>query len=412
MPYTAAHALRSRKDFPALQKAHGPVELAYLDGPAGSQVPAAVVEAIADFYATCNVNTHGNFPPSQEADRRMQAARETVAAFLGAASADCISFGQNMTTLNYSLSHAIGRTLKGGDGDADEVLITALDHEANRGPWLALQERGIRVREVRLLESGKLDLDDMAAKITPRTKLFALGASSNALGTVNDIALARRLTREVGALLLIDGVHYAPHFPLDVAAMDADFLLCSAYKFYGPHVGVLYSKPGALDRLPTDRLKVQDTASPYRIETGTLNHAAIHGVRAAIDYLAGWGTGTTLRERIVDAMTGIGEYEHQLAGAYYDGVRRIRGVRVWGPDFGTRARAPTVSITLEKHTAAEAATELGSQGLCVWDGDFYAARPVEVLGLAERGGLLRTGISMYTTDSDVRRLLTAIERLS
>jgi cysteine desulfurase family protein (TIGR01976 family) len=411
MPYTAAHALRSRKDFPALQKAHGPVELAYLDGPAGSQVPAAVVEAIADFYATCNVNTHGNFPPSQEADRRMQAARETVAAFLGAASADCISFGQNMTTLNYSLSHAIGRTLKGGDGDADEVLITALDHEANRGPWLALQERGIRVREVRLLESGKLDLDDMAAKITPRTKLFALGASSNALGTVNDIALARRLTREVGALLLIDGVHYAPHFPLDVAAMDADFLLCSAYKFYGPHVGVLYSKPGALDRLPTDRLKVQDTASPYRIETGTLNHAAIHGVRAAIDYLAGWGTGTTLRERIVDAMTGIGEYEHQLAGAYYDGVRRIRGVRVWGPDFGTRARAPTVSITLEKHTAAEAATELGSQGLCVWDGDFYAARPVEVLGLAERGGLLRTGISMYTTDSDVRRLLTAIERL-
>jgi len=411
MTYTAEHALRSRKDFPALQKAHGPVELAYLDGPAGSQVPAAVVEAIADFYATCNVNTHGNFPPSQEADRRMQAARETVAAFLGAASADCISFGQNMTTLNYSLSHAIGRTLKGGDGDADEVLITALDHEANRGPWLALQERGIRVREVRLLESGKLDLDDMAAKITPRTKLFALGASSNALGTVNDIALARRLTREVGALLLIDGVHYAPHFPLDVAAMDADFLLCSAYKFYGPHVGVLYSKPGALDRLPTDRLKVQDTASPYRIETGTLNHAAIHGVRAAIDYLAGWGTGTTLRERIVDAMTGIGEYEHQLAGAYYDGVRRIRGVRVWGPDFGTRARAPTVSITLEKHTAAEAATELGSQGLCVWDGDFYAARPVEVLGLAERGGLLRTGISMYTTDSDVRRLLTAIERL-
>jgi selenocysteine lyase/cysteine desulfurase len=194
--------------------------------------------------------------------------------------------------------------------------------------------------------------------------------------------------------------------------MDVDFLLCSAYKFYGPHVGVLYSKPGALDRLPTDRLKVQDPASPYRIETGTLNHAAIHGVRAAIEYLAGWGTGATLRERIVDAMTGISEYEHGLAAAYYDGVRRIRGVRVWGPDFGTRARAPTVSITLEKHTAAEAATVLGSQGLCVWDGNFYAARAVEVLGLEERGGLLRTGISLYTTDSDVRRLLTAIERLS
>ena len=362
------------------------------------------------FYATCNVNTHGNFPPSQEVDRRMQAARETVATFLGAASADCISFGQNMTTLNYSLSHAIGRTLNAGDGD--EVLITALDHEANRGPWLALQERGIRVQEVRLLDNGLLDYDDMAAKITPRTKLFALGASSNALGTVNDIALARRLTHEVGALLVVDAVHYAPHFPVDVTAMDVDFLLCSAYKFYGPHVGILYSKPGALDRLPTDRLTVQDPASPYRIETGTLNHAAIHGVRAAIDYIAGWGTGSTLRERIVDAMSGIGDYEHRLATEYYDGVRRIRGVRVWGPDFSTRARAPTVSITLDQRTAAEAATALGAQGLCVWDGNFYAARPVEVLGLEPRGGLLRTGISMYTTESDIRRLLSAIEQLS
>jgi cysteine desulfurase family protein (TIGR01976 family) len=413
MTYTAEHALRSRKDFPALGKTHGSVELAYLDGPAGSQVPAAVIEAIADVYATCNVNTHGNFPPSQEVDRRMQAARETVAVFVGAASADCISFGQNMTTLNYSLSHAIGRTLEEGGGSGDcEVLITELDHEANRGPWLALKERGVRIQEVRLLKNGLLDYDDMAAKITPRTKLFALGASSNALGTVNDIALARRLTHEVGALLLIDAVHYAPHFPLDVTALDVDFLLCSAYKFYGPHVGVLYSKPGALDRLPTDRLKVQDPAAPYRIETGTLNHAAIHGVRAAIDYLARWGTGATLRERIVDAMTGISAYEHRLAGMYYDGVRRIRGVQVWGSDFATRARAPTVSITFDKYTAPEAAAALGKQGLCVWDGDFYAARPVEVLGLEKRGGLLRTGVSMYTTEAEIYRLLAAIEQLS
>jgi cysteine desulfurase family protein (TIGR01976 family) len=408
MPYTADHALRSRKDFPALGKTHGSFDLAYLDGPGGSQVPAAVVEAIADSYATCNVNTHGNFAPSREVDRRLQAARESVAMFLGASSADCISFGQNMTTLNYSLSRAVGRTLKAGD----EVLITELDHEGNRGPWLSLEERGIRVREVRLLESGLLDYEDLAAKIGPRTKLLALGASSNALGTVNDIALARRLTREVGALLSIDAVHYAPHFPLDVTAMDADFVLCSAYKFYGPHIGVLYAKPGLLDRLPTDRLKVQDPASPYRIETGTLNHAAIHGVRAAIDYLTGWGRGSTPRERILDAMTSIGEYEHELAAAYYEGVRRIRGVRVWGPDFAAPARAPTVSITLGKHTPAEAAAVLGKQGLCVWDGDFYAARPVEVLGLAERGGLLRTGISMYNTESEVRRLLAAIEELS
>ncbi len=410
MSYTAEHALRSRKDFPALQKSHDGFELAYLDGPGGSQVPAAVVEAIADVYATCNVNTHGSFAPSREVDRRMQEAREVAAIFLGAVSAECISFGQNMTTLNFSLSHAIGRTLNAAAGD--EVLITQLDHEGNRGPWLALEERGIRVQEVRLLESGLLDYEDMAAKITPRTKLFALGASSNALGTVNDIALARRLTHEVGALLVIDAVHYAPHFPLDVTAMDADFLLCSAYKFYGPHVGVLYSKPGALARLPTDRLSVQDPAAPYRIETGTLNHAAIHGVRAAIDYIAAWGNGSTLRERIVDAMTGIGEYEHRLAAEYHDGVRRIRGVRVWGPDFRTRNRAPTVSITLDQRTPAEAAAVLGTKGLCVWDGNFYAARPVEVLGLEQRGGLLRTGISMYSTAAEVRRLLNAIEELS
>ena len=408
MPYTAEHSLRSRKDFPALLRPRDGLELAFLDGPGGSQVPAAVIEAIGDFYATCNVNSHGNFPPSREVDRRMQRAREVMAAFLGAAAPECISFGQNMTTLNYSLSASIGRTLKPGD----EVLITQLDHEANRGPWLRLQERGVIVQEVRLLESGVLDTDDMAAKISARTRVFALGASSNALGTVNDIALARRLTRAVGALLVIDAVHYAPHFPVDVRAMDVDFLLCSGYKFYGPHVGVLYSKPGALDRLPTDRLCVQDSAAPYRIETGTLNHPAIDGLRAAVEYLAGWGAGAALRDRIVDAMTGISAYEHDLAKFYHEAVARLPGVRVWGPGFGTRARAPTVSITLGKHTAAAAAAALGAEGICVWDGNFYAARAVEVLGLAERGGLLRTGISMYSTREDVRRLLNGIERLA
>ncbi len=229
---------------------------------------------------------------------------------------------------------------------------------------------------------------------------------------MNDIALARRLTKAVGALLVVDAVHYAPHFPVDVVAMDADFLLCSGYKFYGPHVGVLYSKPGALDKLPTDRLRVQDTAAPYRIETGTLNHAAIDGTRAAVDYLASWGSGETLRARLVDAMTGISAYEHDLARFYYEQVTRIPGVRVWGPDFSTPARAPTVSITLQRHTAEEAAKSLGDQGVCVWDGNFYAVRPVEVLGLADRGGLLRTGISMYTSQQDVHRLLDGLGRLT
>jgi cysteine desulfurase family protein (TIGR01976 family) len=405
MAYTLEHCLRSRQDFPALTANPG---LAFLDGPGGSQVPRAVVDAIANVYASCNVNTHGNFAPSREVDRRMANARSVVAAFLGAESSSCISFGQSMTTLSFNLSAAIGRTLQKGD----EVLITQLDHEGNRGPWLGLQERGVVVREVRLLESGELDAADMAAKITPRTKLFAIGASANSLGTVNDLALARRLTRQVGALLVIDAVHYAPHFVVDVQALGADFLLCSGYKFYGPHVGVLYSRPGALDGLPTDRLSVQDPAAPYRIETGTLNHAAIDGVRAAVEYIAGWGRGATLRERIVDAMTHISAYEHELAKAYHDAVRAMPGVRVWGPDFAAgRARAPTVSITLGKATAAEAATALGNQGICVWDGDFYAARPVQVLGLAVRGGLLRTGISMYNTRDELNRLLAGIEQL-
>ena len=406
MAYTLEHCLRSRQDFPALIKNPG---LAFLDGPGGSQVPRVVIDAIADVYATCNVNTHGNFAPSQEVDRRMATARSVVATFLGAPSGACISFGQSMTTLSFNLSAAIGRTLK----KDDEVLVTQLDHEGNRGPWLGLQERGVIVREVRLLESGELDPADMAAKITSRTKLFAIGASANSLGTVNDLGLARRLTREVGALLVIDAVHYAPHFPIDVQALDCDFLLCSGYKFYGPHVGVLYSRPGALDQLPTDRLSVQDPAAPYRIETGTLNHAAIDGVRAAVEYIASWGSGASLRERILDAMTHISAYEHGLAKNFHDAVRRIPGVRVYGPDFAAgRVRAPTVSITLAKATAAEAATALGKQGICVWDGDFYAARPVQVLGLQERGGLLRTGISMYNTQDELQRLLAGIEQLA
>ena len=406
MAYTLEHCLRSRRDFPALTKNAG---LAFLDGPGGSQVPSVVIEAIADLYASCNVNTHGSFPPSREVDRRMENARSVVAAFLGAESGACISFGQSMTTLCFNLSTAIGRTLEKGD----EVLVTQLDHEGNRGPWLKLRERGIVVREVRLMESGELDPSDMAAQITPRTKLFAIGASANSLGTVNDIALARRLTREVGALLVVDAVHYAPHFPIDVRALGVDFLLCSGYKFYGPHVGVLYSRPGALDALPTDRLSVQDPAAPYRIETGTLNHAAIDGVRAAVEYIASWGVGASLRERLVDAMTHIGAYEHELAKDYHDAVRRIPGVRVWGPDFARgRMRAPTVSITMDKVTAAEAAKAAGDQGICVWDGDFYAARPVDVLGLAGRGGLLRTGVSMYNTRDELRRLLDTLERLA
>jgi len=401
---SAPDLLRCRADFPSLERRLGSHPLAYLDGPAGTQVPRQVIDAIAGYYRTCNANTHGQFVTTMETDLLIGETREAVAAFLGAGSGREISFGQSMTTLAFSLSRAFAREF----GPGDEVVITELDHEANRGPWLTLRERDVVVREVRLRPDGRLDPEDLERKITGKTRLVAIGWSSNALGTVNDVALARRLSHAVGAWLLVDAVHYAPHFPIDVGRLDADFLLCSAYKFYGPHVGLLYARPGLLERLQVDRLRTQESTAPDRIETGTLNHAALAGVKAAVEYVASWGEGTALRDRVRSAMDRIGAQEHALARFYFDEVGRIAGVRRWGPDFESGERAPTVSITIDGVTAASAARRLGETGVLVWDGDFYAARPVEVLGLAEKGGLLRTGISMYNTREEIERLLAGV----
>jgi cysteine desulfurase family protein (TIGR01976 family) len=406
-PFTAEDNARCRRDFPSLARTLDGVPLAFLDGPAGTQVPEPVIAAMADYYRTSNANTHGEFPTSRETDRLLHETREAVAAFLGAPSGREISFGQNMTTLNFSLSHALVRRMAPGD----EIVITQLDHEANRGPWLNLRERGIGVREVALRPDGRLDPEDFARQVTPRTRLVAVGLASNALGTVNDVAFARRLSREVGAWLLLDAVHYAAHLPVDVTALETDFLLCSAYKFYGPHVGILYARPGLLDELPTDKLRVQEDAAPYRIETGTLNHAALAGVKAAIEHIAAWGEGDGLRERTVSAMEGIAGWEHGLGAYYHDNVRRIPGVTVWGPDFSS-PRAPTVSITIDGVPASAAARALGERGIQVWDGHFYAARAIEVLGLAERGGVLRTGLAMYNTREEIDRLLEGVEALA
>jgi cysteine desulfurase family protein (TIGR01976 family) len=407
MPFTHADCTNCRRDFPSLSRIVDGSPLAFLDGPAGTQVPEPVIAAMADYYRTSNANTHGEFPTSRETDRLLDAARETVAAFLGAPSGGEISFGQNMTTLCFSLSHALAREMAPGD----EIVVTQLDHEANRGPWHHLRERGIVIREVALRSDGRLDADDFARQVTARTRLVALGLASNALGTVNDAALARRLSREVGALLLLDAVHYAAHLPVDVVALDTDFLLCSAYKFYGPHVGILYARPGLLDRLRTDRLITQDDAAPFRIETGTLNHAALVGVKAAVEYIASWGEGSDPRQRIVSAMAGISAWEHGLASSYYEQVREIPGVTVWGTDF-SGPRAPTVSITIDGVHPRDAARALGEKGIQVWDGDFYAVRAIEVLGLSERGGVIRTGFAMYNTPEEVDRLLAGIRELA
>ena len=397
-----------RRDFPSLSRTHHSLPLAYFDGPGGTQVPQRVLDAMMHYYRTCNANTHGFFVTTRESDEALEEARERLALFLGAPSSRCVSFGHNMTSLNFALARAVGRTLRPGD----EILITQLDHEANRGPWLGLRELGVTVREIRLLPSGTLDLEDARGKIGERTRLVAMGCSSNFIGTVNDVETIRKWTYEVGDWLSLDAVHYAPHFPLDVAALGTDFLLCSAYKFYGPHIGVLYAREDLLDQLPTDRLRTQDPRAPYRIETGTLNPAAIVGAGAAVDYLASLGRGDSPRQRLVSAMEDLRDFEHGLAKRLWDELEKIPGVTPVGVPFLTPRRAPTVSFTVEGIDPVEVCRALDERALCAWDGHFYGVRPCEVLGLLERGGVTRVGVSLYNTAAEVDRLLEAVREIA
>lgn len=397
--------IRSR--FPSLHRTDNGHPIIYLDGPGGTQVPQDVIDAISNYYSRSNANTHGTFVTTRETDEVMYDARVAMATLLGAADESTISFGQNMTTLNFALSRAIARVLRPGE----EILITQLDHEANRGPWLALREFGIIVREVLLKPDGTLDYDDFGKKINEKTRLVAMGMSSNAIGTVNDVAFARKLSYRYGAWLLLDAVHYAPHFSIDVEAMGCDFLLCSAYKFYGPHVGILYSKPGLLDRLPTDRLRTADQRAPYSIETGTLNHAAIAGVLAAVKFIASLGTGTSLREKLVSAYTAIADHEHKVANRLFTGVQRMGQATLQGQDFASPHRTPTISFLWQNKTANEVCHHLARKNICAWDGHFYALRAIEILGVLEKGGITRLGISLYNTAEEVDQVLSHLSEL-
>ncbi len=400
--------IERRKEFPALERTHNGYPLAYLDGPGGTQVPQQVIDAVAWYYKTCNSNTHGFFITTNESDAMIEDTREKVACFLGAPGGKNISFGHNMTTLNYMLSRALGKHFEPGD----EILITQLDHEANRGPWLALREEGIIVREIGIKDDATLDYDDLETKLNENTRLVAMGFSANTTGTVNDVRRVRQMTYQVGAWLLVDAVHYAPHFPIDVSDLGVDFLLCSAYKFYGPHIGILYSKEGLLDSIPAYRLRTQEQHAPYCIETGTLNHAAISGTGAAVEYIASYGSGKDLREKVVSAMERLAEYEHTLAKQIYDGLRKIEGVSVVGPSFDTGERAPTVSFTMRGKDPIHVCSRLNEKGICAWDGHFYGIRPIEVLGLLEKGGVTRVGVSLYNTEEEVNRLLEAVGEIA
>jgi len=396
-----------RKTFPALYRQISNQDICFLDGPAGTQVPNQVIDAISNYYKTSNSNTHGAFAFTRETDEMMHRTREIIAKFFNASSYQCISFGQNMTSLNYSLSRAIGRYLESGD----EIIITQLDHESNRGPWLALRSLGIVVKEVLVTKNGTLDYDDFAMKVSDKTRLVCMGMASNYTGTVNDVQFARKISHKVGAKLLLDAVHYAPHFSLDVQNLGCDFLLCSAYKFYGPHVGLLYAKKGLLDRLPTDRLRTTYQYAPYSIETGTLNHAAIAGVKASIEFISQFGEGEHLRDKLLSAFSKIELHEKVLANQMISFINTSATYHLVGPTYEESQRAPTISFYSDEKSATYICEALAAKNIFAWSGHFYAIRASEVLGHEEKGGVVRMGMSYYTTQKEVDFTMKVLEEI-
>ena len=397
-----------RSEFPSLltQDEKGN-QVVYLDGPGGTQVPTSVIESISDYYKECNANTHGEFLSSKKTDEIMDNMREKVSVFLGAESKSCISIGQNMTTLSYSLARAFSKIFKQGA----EGIITELDHEANRGPWKTLENIGVKLVEVKLLNDGTLDYNDFKNKINDKTVLVAMGMSSNAIGTLNDFRQIRDYLKNHNALFLLDAVHYAPHFSIDIDDLGCDFLLCSAYKFYGPHVGLLYSKPGLLEKIQPERLVVQDQFAPFIIETGTLNHAACNGVAAAIDFIASIGDGKTYKEKLIDAYNSLGKHEFKLASYLYSELKKLNKIDVIGTDFKSVKRTPTVSFVHDEFAANEVCKKLAQENICAWAGRFYALKAIQVLGLEEKGGVVRLGISAYNSLDEINRTVEAISKI-
>ncbi|MDI3270383.1 MAG: cysteine desulfurase-like protein [Bacillota bacterium] len=396
-----------RRHFPSLGLQIKGEAAAFFDGPGGTQVPSAVIEAMATYFQEANANTHGAFLTSRRTDEMLQEARSTVAAFLGAAPHE-IAFGANMTTLNYALSRALGRLLSPGD----TVLITDMDHEANRGPWLALAEKGIRILRAPIdRQRAILHEEAFLRLLEERPRIVAVGWASNAVGSIPDLPRLLQRARDVGAITVVDAVHYAPHYPMDVKAMAVDFLLCSAYKFFGPHVGILYGREEVFRELPTYKLLPQEDAIPYRIETGTLNHEGIWGTQAAIRWIASLAQKEgSLRAQLEASMEAIARHEEELFAVLWKALAQMADITLYGP--GPEApRTPTLGFTHARHSPREVASRLAEKGLFIWDGDFYATTLMAELGLQERGGLCRIGLAPYNTMEEVERLLQAIEDL-
>jgi cysteine desulfurase family protein (TIGR01976 family) len=407
VPTTLAEVDAIRARFPALTRRWRGRPVAYFDGPGGTQVPTAVGDAMVDYLYHHNANTHWHYPSSRETDAMIAAARGALADFLGALPED-IAFGANMTTLTFHLARALGRAW----GPGDEVLITELDHHANVAPWRALErERGITVRMVPFVpESGQLDWTALEAAVSGRTRLVAVGAASNALGTISDVARATALAREAGALSFVDAVHYAPHGPVDVGRLGCDFLACSAYKFYGPHIGVLYGRRELVAALDVPRLEPAPATAPERLETGTLDHEGIAGTAAAVEFLASLVPGESRSARLQAAMSGLHRRGQELLRRLHQGLAAIPGVRLYGPS-PEAPRTPTVAFTVAGMPSRDVSARLAEEALFVSSGDFYAAGVIARYGLAEEG-MVRAGCACYTTAEEVDRLVNGVAGLS
>jgi cysteine desulfurase family protein (TIGR01976 family) len=417
-----------RRYFPSLDLEVEGRKAIYFDNPGGTQVAQQVIDAMVRYFREANANIHGAFLTSNRTDQVIAEARSSMADFLHAASPNEIVFGPNMTTLTFAFSRAIGKTLQAGD----EIVVTILDHDANVAPWMALQERGVIIRTVDVHpEDVTLDLDDLRSKITDRTKVVAVGYASNAVGTINDIATIVHWAHEVGALAWIDAVQFAPHGPIDVQALDADFLLCSSYKFFGPHLGILHGKAEHLEKFPAYKVRPASNKIPDRWETGTQNHEGLAGLIGVIDYMAMIGRescsqypelfGTYLETdsfhgrqlELKVAMQALMDYERGLSAQLLAGLREIKGLHVYGitDTKNLASRVPTFACNIEGYSPRELAEHLASQGIFTWDGNYYALGIMERLGLESKGGALRLGLVHYNTNDEIDRVLECLAQL-
>ena len=406
-----------RNKFPALQQLdENGNPYVYFDGPGGTQVPQVVIDAMADYLIKANANCGGPFITSRLNDDMIKHARVAMADFLNAASEKEIVFGANMTTLTYNFSRALGRELQPGD----EIIVSRLDHDANISPWLALAEKGVEIKWADFNPSDcRLKMDSLSSLLSEKTKIVAVGYASNAVGTINPIKTIASLTREFGARLYVDAVHYAPHRAIDVQEIDCDFLVCSAYKFFGPHVGVVWGKQHLLEELTAYKVRPAKSDPPHKFETGTLNHEGLAGVIAAIDYLAEIGRQygdrlpednnqyTGRRKGLKQAMQIISNYERPLFHYMLSELKQIPGIRIYGiiDDDEFDMRCPTLAFTKEGKTPAEIAAALGSRGIFVWHGNYYALAVTERLGVEDTGGMVRVGLAHYNTREEVDRFL-------